>query len=735
MAVADLTRRQVADETVRAVVLGLWRYQVTDNDYLRSTRENYVDKYCRASRLAYDVELHDVCGVSAHQRTQLRCAVSSTIYDDVRKGVLVPGHVIEISGWKLVYDDTQVSSSLLTVIQAVRHASGACTCGVREHNELPSLARVSAPSLIGQRALCYNAWTREDPVGPKRLVGEESRSSFTATARVEVTALLRGRLLINDLQLGREKKLICGRVMMKERLATYVPSKKPEKYPYILHILLADESGAVHVFFWHQMALACVSSVRESDVLVCRNFKVKIYHRDRDAVEVALDPCSDPTDHIHVLPETLCPTALLDRLPRLDDNFRTLSSLQRQRRQSVPLNEEFSVAALIVYVCPWQRYRDVSVPEEFFQTRLLAVRDESSDQLLLLRVYAFSDEKLFYGLRAGQLLVTTHLCVGRVGSDDAFQYDGPGRFDELMVVTTSCSSQLYTFEQSDTTDVTFTASVLQSRFCRHDKVLKSAHWLDGADSVRVMSPPVECKDLCFDRLIPLPVPLDISHQQLHDIIQLRNNFEIVSSEDLARVISALDYRESKVVIFHATLASISFSCTMQHQQQVHGAAQPTAAASAVATSAQASAADQLAEQTHSANNSTTAAEAASQAPGMHTALPHRRRRRFIAASSDDSEDNTARHRSVHGRPPPPAAAADNVHIDHSHAYGTRVTAHAESQGTRATAHAESQGTRATAHAESQGTRATAHAESGFSEMRDSEQMLSNERRNPLAVQP
>ena len=442
MAVADLTRRQVADETVRAVVLGLWRYQVTDNDYLRSTRENYVDKYCRASRLAYDVELHDVCGVSAHQRTQLRCAVSSTIYDDVRKGVLVPGHVIEISGWKLVYDDTQVSSSLLTVIQAVRHASGACTCGVREHNELPSLARVSAPSLIGQRALCYNAWTREDPVGPKRLVGEESRSSFTATARVEVTALLRGRLLINDLQLGREKKLICGRVMMKERLATYVPSKKPEKYPYILHILLADESGAVHVFFWHQMALACVSSVRESDVLVCRNFKVKIYHRDRDAVEVALDPCSDPTDHIHVLPETLCPTALLDRLPRLDDNFRTLSSLQRQRRQSVPLNEEFSVAALIVYVCPWQRYRDVSVPEEFFQTRLLAVRDESSDQLLLLRVYAFSDEKLFYGLRAGQLLVTTHLCVGRVGSDDAFQYDGPGRFDELMVVTTSCSSQV-----------------------------------------------------------------------------------------------------------------------------------------------------------------------------------------------------------------------------------------------------------------------------------------------------
>lgn len=436
MAVADLKRRQEPGQTVQVIVLGLWRYAAGTKQYESKTGEQFSDKYNKV----YDVEVSDLCGTLP--RAKLRCVVSCGLYEAVRKGILVPGHVVEIGDWTQVYDETVLSGPAVVVILDINASHLICKCGRTDHPELRGAASELVPPIVSDAKLCHNAWTREDPVGRRRK--RFSRANFTISSLAECKALLRGQKNISEIQLGSNTTPICGRVTRKDRLTCYVRKKNPEeKYPFIFQILLRDESGSIRVFFWHRMALECYDSIQEGDVIILRQFGVKEYYYNNTEKEISLGPCPDATNLVLIAPQRVLPNTLLPKLPVLDLNFKKFADLQQWREEDSTPDVEFAVVGLAVHVSPWQRFRDKDVLEEFYQTRLVAMKDESSDKFLLVRVYAFSNEQKFFSSSAGQLMIITNCAYGRIGSEEVTMDDGfVGQSDGPMIITTTGKSQV-----------------------------------------------------------------------------------------------------------------------------------------------------------------------------------------------------------------------------------------------------------------------------------------------------
>ena len=432
MAIADLRRRHQAGESVQAVVVGLWRYSAGWNQYEAVTREESAD---RAS-VVFDVELCDVCAVIP--REHVRCVVSSRLSGSVRKGALAPGSVVQITEWNLFWDDSTVQCQLYITICGVARDPVLCTCGVSDHSHLKHLASTVAPSLVGKKDLYYRAWSFQDPAGPSR---HGPCDDFKASGRGECEALLTGMMSISSLAVGKSCDPICGRVVKKGHLTRYV-AKKPssQNWPFMFQVVLGDESGFIHVSFWHQMALACHDSINEADILLCRNFNVTLLPDTSHQKEIALVPCDDPLDVVTVLPERFLPADHIARLPAMDFNFLDIITLQQLQHDNVSVDEEFSVVGLVLHVSPWQRFRDKNSVDEFHQSRTLALRDETSRNVILMLVDATAcSEKVFSSFIAGDLLVVTCCRVGHGHGSNAVSSQCS---NDLMVVSMSTASQV-----------------------------------------------------------------------------------------------------------------------------------------------------------------------------------------------------------------------------------------------------------------------------------------------------
>ncbi|XP_073455399.1 RPA-related protein RADX isoform X1 [Aquarana catesbeiana] len=229
------------------------------------------------------------------------------------------------------------------------------------------------------------------------------------------------------------------RIMHKSRLRYFGKADKKIEYPYQAYFEVADHSGMMSMVMWNYLCPEWYNTLQTGNVVLLQQYALKNSYPNRTLpttgntqvkrlpnLEISLN-ARDPMSKISVLrKEDVKPEW---RLPAIKYQFVTRTELN-----SLPHNQVCDVIGLVTYVgrCERKRIRDEG--EDFWLYRWVHVIDGTSDQPLLLEIFATSQPNIFEKIHPMTYLVCTQMRVVHEYPEDTICH---------AYLTTSNESQVF----------------------------------------------------------------------------------------------------------------------------------------------------------------------------------------------------------------------------------------------------------------------------------------------------
>ncbi|KAM5145356.1 RPA-related protein RADX isoform 2-T2 [Mantella aurantiaca] len=288
--------------------------------------------------------------------------------------------------------------------------------------------------LCGGRKHYLPLWNNDDPYG--EMWDRDKEATRTC---VDVSKIWSLEKLEASWNSKKPLPPLLVRVMHKSRLRYFGKADKKIEYPYQAYFEVADYSGMMSMVMWNYLCPEWYNTLQIGNVVLLQQYALKKSYPNRTIpttgntqvkrlpnLEISLN-AKDPIAKISVLrKEDVKPEW---RLPDVKYQFITRSELN-----NLPHNQVCDVIGLVTYVgrCERKRIRDES--EDFWLYRWVHVIDGTSDQPLILEIFATSQPNIFENIHPMTYLVCTQMRVVHKDQEDTLYQ---------AYLTTSNESQVF----------------------------------------------------------------------------------------------------------------------------------------------------------------------------------------------------------------------------------------------------------------------------------------------------
>ncbi|XP_053329607.1 RPA-related protein RADX [Spea bombifrons] len=289
--------------------------------------------------------------------------------------------------------------------------------------------------LQGGRKHYLPLWNREDPYGP---MWKECKQADERIA-VDVSRVCSLQHLENIWRVKTNLPPVLVRIMHKSRLRYFGKPDKKVDIPYQAYIEVADYSGMMSLVLWNSLCPEWFNTLQIGRVILLQNYTVKKGYPKRTlptsgnsqvkrlpSLEISLN-ARDPLPVINVIQENLVKPDW--RLPEVLYLFAT-----RVELNDLPHNKVCDVIGLVTYVGRCERKRVSDDSEDFWLYRWIKVIDGTTDQPIIMEIFATSQPDLFEQIYPMSYLVCTQMRVVREDPEDSSNF---------AYLTTSNESQIF----------------------------------------------------------------------------------------------------------------------------------------------------------------------------------------------------------------------------------------------------------------------------------------------------